>query len=143
MIHSIINCGIEFSVNESGNLSFRGDQSLVTKFMPKMRQWKPELIRYVRGDFIKDVGNCNFCDSPLIGLPVSFDGYVNRVCGDCGRWAVCLPPNWSPDDLRERTAITTHSEGQSRKDAGVEAAELVRAGLGKQMSIFDAADRIE
>ena len=146
MIHSIINSGIELSISESGDLSYKGDESLVSGFMQKMRQWKPELIRYLRGDFITNVGNCEFCDSPLIGLPVSFDGYVNRVCGDCGRWAICLRPDWSPDDLRQRTkkrdATKAGSGGLLCEDADLELAGVVRAKTEIQKSIFDDADRI-
>lgn len=131
---------------ESGKMVLDGPNDAVNELIPLVKKWKPELIQMLAGETIGDVGHCDHCNADIIGLPVSFDGFVNRVCGACGRWATCLPPNWSSDDLAEyideRAAIMEHSGGLPRDEADRKAIEAVRNELEKQKSIFDAADRI-
>ena len=145
-IQSIVkSTGVSLIAN-TGKITLDGPGDTVDELMPLVQKWKQELIQLLDGDPIANVGQCDHCSADLIGLPVSFDGFVNRVCGACGRWATCLPPNWSPDDLAEyideRAAIMEHSAGLSRDDADCKASEAVRTELEKQKSIFDVADRI-
>ena len=136
---------VQLSV-DAGKLVIDGPDDVVDELIPMVKRWKPELIKVLTGGTVADVGQCDHCSADLIGLPVSFDGYVNRVCGACGAWAICLPPNWTPDDLGEyideRAAILEHKGGLLRDDADREAIESVRAEFEKQKSIFDDADRI-
>lgn len=138
--------GVSMVLN-AGKIAIDGPNDAVDDLIPLVKQWKPELIKLLSDETIGNVGHCDHCGADLIGLPVSFDGYVNRVCGDCGRWAVCLPPEWTPDDLAEhiaeRSAIMEHDGLLSREDADREAVKAVRAQLEEQKSIFDAAERIE
>ncbi len=129
-----------------GRLEVQGPKLLLDELRPIIRQWKHELLTIVTGKSVRHVGQCRSCGDNLIGLPVNHDGYLNRVCGACGRWAICLPPRWSPDDLAEhigeRAAIMKYDGGLTCDDAGREAVESVRAEFEKQKSIFDDADRI-
>ena len=92
MIDAILSSGIELSVGSNGKLLFNGKAQTVTHLKHAMKQWKPELISILRGESVSDVGKCDQCGTDLIGLPVSHDGYTNRVCGACGTWHSCLPP---------------------------------------------------
>ncbi len=131
---------------EAGKLILDGPDDAVDELLPLVKQWKPELIQLLSGETVANVGQCEQCDADLIGLLVS-GGYVNRVCGACGRWAICLPPDWTPEDvaehIAERAAIMEHDGGLRRDDADREAIEAVRAQFEEQKSIFGAADRIE
>ena len=146
MINAILRSGIELSVGETGKLAFKGRAETVKQWKPALRQWKLELLKVAVGETITNVGHCDHCGANLIGLPVSFDGYVNRVCGDCGRWAVCLPPEWTPDDLAEhiaeRSAIMEHEGQLSREEADSEAVKAVRAQLDEQKALFESMEGI-
>ena len=126
---------------ESGKIILDGPDNAVNELIPLVKKWKPELIQVLAGEAIGQVGQCDHCSADLIGLPVSFDGFVNRVCGACGQWATLLPPGWSHDDLTEhigeRAAIMEHHGKLSREDADREAVEVVRLQLEEQQSIFD------
>lgn len=130
---------------DAGKLVLDGPDGAVDELIPMVRRWKPELLMLLSGESITDVGQCDHCNADLIGLPVSHDGFVNRVCGACGEWAICLPPDWTLDDLAEhiteRSAIMEHDGQLSRDDADRKAFEVVRAQLEEQKSIFDDADR--
>jgi len=106
---------IELSVrNEKTTLTRRTGRAGELVIM--VRQWKPELIKILNGETSTDIGQCD-CGSSLLGLPTR-DGYVNRVCPDCGRWFRCLDPyhDWTDQELiemlDERISIIQH-EGQT------------------------------
>ena len=147
MISDILKSELSFSVDSDGGLSVKGPKSVMKELLPTIRRLKPELMQIVAGDSIADVGQCDHCNAGLIGLPVSFDGYVNRVCGACGRWAICLPPWWTVADLdehiTERAAIMEYGGKLSRDDADRESIQAVRVQLKEQKSIFESAERIE
>jgi len=132
---------------EDGAIFLDGPVDAVDELAPLVKQYKPELIKVLNGETIADVGHCDRCNADLIGLPVDFDGYVNRVCGACGRWAVCMPPDWTPDDvtecIAERSAIMQHDGQLSKEDADTEAREAITAQFEEQKSIFESAERIE
>lgn len=90
-LEPILNSGLRFSIAD-GRLSVKGPAALVQEFSAGIKQWKPELLKITAGETVDDVGVCDYCSADLIGLPVQFDGYVNRVCPSCGQWHRCLPP---------------------------------------------------
>ena len=124
-IQSIVeSSGVSLTAN-AGKIAIDGPNDAVDELIPLVQKWKLELIQLLGGDIIADVGQCDHCNADLIGLPVSFDGYTNRVCGDCGRWSTCLPPSWTPGDLVELC-----------EDADREAVEATRVQIKEQKSIF-------
>ena len=114
---------------ESGKIVLDGPDDAINELIPLVKSWKPELIQLLGGDSITNVGQCEHCIADLIGLPVSFDGYVNRVCGACGHWAVCLPSDWSPEHIRDGETMIVCPGG------------TYRGKFEQQKSIFDVADR--
>ena len=112
-------------VLDSGMIHLDGPDNAVDKLIPMVKKWKPELQKVLAGETMAGVGTCGHCNADLIGLPVALDGYINRVCGDCGRWATCLPPSWTPSDLVELC-----------EDADREAVEAIRIQIEEQKSIF-------
>ena len=114
---------------ESGVLFLEGESDQVQELVVMVKQWKPELIKILNGETITDVGQCD-CGSSLLGLPTK-DGYINRVCPDCGQWFRCLDPyhDWSDSELiellDERVAIIQH-EGQTDQ---AEAEKMARQWL--------------
>ena len=48
-----------------------------------------EIVAILQGKSIRGVGDCEACGSALIGLK-TFDGYINRTCGNCGEWFRCF-----------------------------------------------------
>jgi hypothetical protein len=91
LINRIIESDVILAVVD-GRLSVKGPESLVADLAPIIKQWKPELLKIAAGDSVGDVGTCDRCAADLIGLPVAFDGFTNRICPDCGKWHRCLPP---------------------------------------------------
>ena len=146
MINAILNSDIELAVSDAGKLSFKGPPEQVEQLMPALKLWKVELLKLLLGETVSDVGNCVLCDVPLIGIPVSFDGYTNRVCPDCGKWHHCLPPGWTLEDLSEligeRRAIMEHDGKLTRLDAISAGSEAVRVQLEEQKTIFESAERM-
>ena len=66
-----------------------------------------ELLAILQGKTVNDVGSCGGCGEALIGLK-TFDGYINRTCGNCGRWFRCLK---QPDAICEtRNPVVYHQE---------------------------------
>lgn len=104
---------------ENENLVLDGPVAAVDQLLLLARPHKPELIKILNGETIIDVGQCD-CGSSLLGLPTR-DGYVNRVCPDCGQWFRCLDPyhDWTDQELTEllgeRIAIIQHN-GQTNQD---------------------------
>ena len=118
MLNTTLESGLKFGIVDDG-LSVRGSVALVAEFRELIRHWKPELINVLNGETITDVGQCDY-GSSLLGLPTR-DGYINRVCPDCGSWFRCLDPyhDWTDSELiellDERIAIIQH-EGQLDRD---------------------------
>ena len=92
--------GITLST-EADRIVIDGPADRVDELVPMIRHWKPELIRILQGRTVGSVGTCD-CGSSLLGLPTR-DGFVNRVCGDCGRWFRCRDPfhDWTDLELIE------------------------------------------
>jgi hypothetical protein len=95
MLDELLSTEIELQV-DGGRLLYRIPEETAEKYLDEIRRWKPELIRMLNGDYCGDVGQCEQCGADLIGLPVAFDGYVNRVCGHCGTWHRCIAPAVEP-----------------------------------------------
>ena len=91
MLDEILSAEIELKV-DGDQLRYRMTEETNEKYLDEIRLWKQELIRMLNGDYCGDVGQCEQCGADLIGLPVAFDGFTNRVCGHCGEWHRCLKP---------------------------------------------------
>ena len=48
-----------------------------------------ELLAILQGKTVNDAGNCDDCGETLISLK-TFDGFINRTCGNCGKWFRCV-----------------------------------------------------
>lgn len=114
-----------------------GPESLVDELSEMIRQWKPELIKVLQGQIVSNVGTCN-CGSALLGLP-TFDGFVNRVCPDCGRWHRCqVDPyhGWTDADLLElldeRIAIIQHDGQTDPTQAEKTAVQWLESEIGEK-----------
>jgi len=129
---------------DGGDIFLEGAESAIQQVAPMVKRHKHELLQVLQGDIVTDVGVCA-CGSNLTGLP-SDGGFTDRLCLDCGTWATCLPPDWTPDDvskhIAERSAIMEHDGGLPREMADSEAVLAVRSEFSEQKSIFDDADRI-
>lgn len=53
-----------------------------------IRSNRYEPVKVVAGESVGDVGLCERCSGDLIGFPTA-DGYVNRLCSECGKWHRC------------------------------------------------------
>jgi hypothetical protein len=91
MLDEILSAEIKLKV-EGGQLLYGMAEATAEKYLDEIKRWKPELIRVLNGDYCGGVGQCEQCGADLVGLPVAFDGFVNRVCGHCGTWHSCLNP---------------------------------------------------
>ena len=114
-----------------------GPAEQVDELATTIRQWKPELIKVLQGQTVGNVGTCD-CGSALLGLP-TFDGFVNRVCPDCGRWHRCqVDPyhGWTDADLsellNERTAIIQHDGQIDPADAEKMAVHWLESEIGEK-----------
>ena len=92
MLNEIFSAEIELKV-DGDQLAYGMTEETAEKYLDEIRRWKLELIRILNGDYCGDVGRCEQCSADLIGLPVAFDGFTNRVCGHCGKWHRCIKPN--------------------------------------------------
>ena len=92
--------GISLSI-DGATIVIEGAADQANELATMIKKWKPELIKVLNGETIDNVGQCD-CGSALLGLP-TFDGSVNRVCPDCGRWFRCLDPyyDWTDSELIE------------------------------------------
>lgn len=82
------------------NIVLEGPESDVDKLAVMVLTWKPELVQVLQQRIIEDVGTCD-CGTALLGLP-TFDGFVNRVCPDCGRWCRCQRLDDKPESSNSR-----------------------------------------
>ena len=144
MIAQILKSALVLSIVDGG-LSVKGPKSQLVELLPIVKQWKPELAKIAAGETVSSVGSCDHCNTDLLGLLVH-GGYINRVCPTCGRFAICLPPGWTPEEVREllneRQAIMEYSGGLSRAEADQEGLEAVRHQLEEQKTISKSADEV-
>ena len=144
MIAQILESGLVLSIVNS-RLSVKGPNSELAELVPILEQWKPELLKIAAGETIADVGDCEHCNAELLGLLVHGD-YTNRVCPECGRWTICLPPDWTPEDVQElvneRQAIMEYDGGLLRADAEREGEQAVRLQIEEQKTILESADEV-
>ena len=124
MINRILESDLVLAVVD-GRLSVKGPKSLLSELAPIIKHWKPELLRIAGGDTIGDVGQCDQCAADLIGLPVAFDRFINRVCPACGKWHRCLPPDWTKDAEKADTLndAVEHQQLQERIELRWQASE--------------------
>ena len=80
--------GVAITAN-NGKLKLEGPTSALDKVASMAKPWKPELLKVLAGETVEGVGDCDQCGGELLGLVVH-DGYVNRVCPQCGKWFRCL-----------------------------------------------------